>query len=88
MTKMPTIDTLFMTRMVAIKTIPFRAAHAYIAHIRAYPPGLHITPPPPHNCYLSTMETLLCPRGGHCGEVRLYRGAMIWDSMPPDLEET
>ena len=31
-------DTLFMTK-TAKKTIPFGAAHTYIAHIREYPPG-------------------------------------------------
>ena len=34
---MAIIDTLFMTK-TAEKTIPFGAAHTYIAHIRDYPP--------------------------------------------------
>ena len=39
MAKSAKIDTLFMTN-TAEKTIPFGAAHTYIAHIREYPPGL------------------------------------------------
>ena len=35
---MAKIDTQFMTKK-AEKTIPFGAAHTYIAHIREYPPG-------------------------------------------------
>ena len=34
---MAKIDTQFMTK-TAEKTIPFGAAHTYIAHIREYPP--------------------------------------------------
>ena len=32
----------------------------------------HIAPLPPHKGDLSTMATLFCPLGGHCGEVQLY----------------
>ena len=34
---MAKIDTLFMSK-TAEKTLPFGAAHTYIAHIREYPP--------------------------------------------------
>ena len=34
------IDTLFQTQN-GYKTIPFGAAHTYIAHIREYPPHPH-----------------------------------------------
>jgi len=37
MAKMAKIDTLFMTKTQP-KTLPFGAAHTYIAHIREYPP--------------------------------------------------
>ena len=36
-TKMVEIDTLFQTK-TAKKTIPFGAAHTYIAYVRDYPP--------------------------------------------------
>ena len=41
---MAKIDTLFMTK-AADKTIPFGAAHTYIARIRKYPPPLGANSP-------------------------------------------
>ena len=38
----------------------------------------HIIPLPPHNSYLSTMATFVCPQGGRCGEVRLYIRCVPW----------
>ena len=36
------IDTLFQTKTAKNHTIPFSAAHTYVAYMRNYPP-----PPPP-----------------------------------------
>jgi len=40
MTKRAKMNTLFLTKMAKKKSIPFRATHAYIAHIVEPPPPL------------------------------------------------